>query len=72
MRESGQRNMAPATQDLLQRIMTERELEHILSALCHMTGNVAFDLPDDAPREPQRCFQALLSQFLGKNLAPIV
>jgi len=28
MWESGQRNMAPATQDLLQRIMTERGLEH--------------------------------------------
>ncbi|HKX54178.1 MAG TPA: hypothetical protein VJM47_10295 [Nitrosospira sp.] len=32
MWESGQRNMAPATQDLLQRIMTERGLEHTLSA----------------------------------------
>jgi DNA-binding transcriptional regulator YiaG len=32
MWESGQRNMAPATQDLLQRIMTERELEYTLSA----------------------------------------
>ena len=66
--------MAPATQDLLLCIMNERELEHILSALCHMTGNIAFDLPDDAPRKLQRCFQlhALLSQFLGKNLAPIV
>lgn len=66
--------MAPATQDLLLCIMNERELEHILSALCHMTDNIAFDLPDDAPRKLQRCFQlhALLSQFLGKNLAPIV
>ncbi|ODT62986.1 MAG: hypothetical protein ABS69_21945 [Nitrosomonadales bacterium SCN 54-20] len=66
--------MAPATQDLRQRIMTERALEHILSALCHMAGNIAFDLPGDAPRKLQRCFRlhALLSQFLGKNLAPIV
>ncbi|SEN80653.1 hypothetical protein SAMN05216404_10792 [Nitrosospira multiformis] len=54
--------------------MTERKLEHTLSALCHMTGNVAVDLPDDAPRKLQRCFRLhpLLSQFLGKNLASIV
>lgn len=32
MRERGQRNMAPLSQDLLRRIMTERELEHTLSA----------------------------------------
>lgn len=66
--------MAPATQALLPRIMAERELEHTLSALCHMTDNVAFGFPDDAPRELQHCFRlhALLSQFLGKNLTPIV
>lgn len=43
MWESGQRNMALATQDLLQRIMTERGLEH--NSLCSRSTGLALSLP---------------------------